>query len=552
MSASCFVRTRPRFRSLWLFILGLGTTAPACAAGTAQNIPVLHKLIASYDLFATQQDPVAASARGDVASLERWPDDSPDAEQARYTQLLAFRDQLRTIDMTSLHGEDRLNAELIRWSVNLALDGHRFDEARIPFTNDEGFYFESNYAADNTPLRTEADAQHWLARMRALPAYYAQQIANMRRGISTGFTQPRLIAEHTALALQAMADLPEADNALMKPFVTMPSTMPVDRQKALRDEGLRIVITQIKPSERALAYFFFNEYVPASRASIGAASLPDGRSYYAYRVKSETTTDMAPDQVFALGEAEIARIHREMAKEMAAVGFHGSFKEFVAKLRREPRFYVTTRESLMEKASRLAKRIDNELPHVIGKLPRLPYGVREVPRAIEEGYTSGRYDPGSPAKSIAGGLMINTSHLDQRPLYELPSLVAHEGVPGHHIQIALAQEMSNLPGFRQDYATTAFVEGWALYSEQLVAEFGLYATAYERFGMLSMEMWRACRLVIDVGVHWKGWSRDQAVACLRDNTALADKNIQNEVDRYIAWPGQACLMHLGSLYATKD
>jgi uncharacterized protein (DUF885 family) len=202
---------------------------------------------------------------------------------------------------------------------------------------------------------------------------------------------------------------------------------------------------------------------------------------------------------------------------------------------------------LLEKASRLAKRVDDQLPHFFGKLPRLPYGVRPVPAAIEEGYTSARYDPGSPQLGQAGGLLINTSHLDQRPLYELPALVAHEGAPGHHIQIALGQELFDLPAFRQDSNITAFVEGWAVYAEQLVSEMGLYQTPYERFGMLSMEMWRACRLVMDVGLHAKGFSRDQALSCLRENTALSEKNMQNEVDRYIAWPGQTLGYKIGEL-----
>jgi uncharacterized protein (DUF885 family) len=256
---------------------------------------------------------------------------------------------------------------------------------------------------------------------------------------------------------------------------------------------------------------------------------------------------MTPDEIFALGQSEIARIRKAMDVEIAAAGFHGTFAEFQAKLRTDPQFYVGSREALMEKASRLAKRVDGQLPAFFGKLPRLSYGVVEVPRAIEDGYTSGRYDEGSPQAGVAGKLLINTSHLDQRPLYELPALVSHEGAPGHHIQIALAQEMTGVPLFRQEGGITAYVEGWALYAEQLTREMGLYQTPYERFGLLSMEMWRACRLVMDTGIHWKGWSRDQALACLKDNSALSEKNMQNETDRYIGWPGQALGYKLGQL-----
>ncbi|GBQ85776.1 DUF885 domain-containing protein [Asaia krungthepensis] len=507
----------------------------------------IGQIVSDYDHFTSALDPVSAASRGDLDAAERWPDDSPAAEAARLRQRQKFRQRLAALDPKSLKGEDSLNARLMTWENDLAIEGQKFDPSRMPFTSDEGFYQEVGYAADNTPLRSEADARRWLRRMERIPAYDAQQIANMRRGIATRFVQPRLIAEIAYRAVKAQADLPEQDNPALRPFDSLPATMPQAQRHALRDEGARIVHDRIKPAERALAAFFEHDYLPASRDTLGASSLPEGRAYYSWLVRSETTTTLTPDQIFALGQSEIARIHGEMQRQMTAVGFKGDFKAFVAQIKADPRFYVITRQALMEKASFLAKKIDGALPHLIGKLPRLTYGVREVPRAIEEGYTTGRYDPGSPTLGIAGGLMINTSHLDQRPLYELPSLVAHEGVPGHHIQIALAQEMTDLPGFRRDYATTAFVEGWALYSEQLVSEIGLYPTPYERFGQLSMEMWRACRLVMDVGLHWKNWTRDQALACLRDNTALAEKNIQNETNRYISWPGQALGYKIGEM-----
>jgi uncharacterized protein (DUF885 family) len=323
--------------------------------------------------------------------------------------------------------------------------------------------------------------------------------------------------------------------------------MPREQQDSFRRRALDIVRSRIKPAEAALADFFAHDYMPHARTSLGASSLPDGRAYYAYRVRRETTTTMTPDEIFALGQAEITRIRAEMDKVIGETGFKGDFKAFQESLRHDTRFYVTTREALLEKASRIAKLIDDQLPAYFGLLPRLTYGVRPVPQDIEEGYTSGRYNGGSPHQGIAGGLMINTSHLDQRPLYELPALVAHEGVPGHHLQIALTQEQPDVPNFRRRAEITAFVEGWALYSEQLVKDMQLYTTPYERFGQLSMEMWRACRLVMDVGIHWKGMSREDALSCLRDNSALAEKNIQSETDRYISWPGQALGYKIGQI-----
>jgi uncharacterized protein (DUF885 family) len=348
-------------------------------------------------------------------------------------------------------------------------------------------------------------------------------------------------------ATRTSAETPAETDPLLAPLGTLPDSIPDAEKSRLRAAALDLIRTQVKPAERRLADFLATTYLPQSRATIGASALPDGRAYYAFLVRRETTTDLTPDQVFALGQAEIARIRAAMDTQIAASGFSGSFAGFLALLRRDPRFYATSREALLEKASRLAKRIDGQLPRFIGRLPRLSYGVRAVAAATEEGYTSARYQPGSPAGGVAGELLINTSHLDQRPLYELPSLVAHEGAPGHHIQISLGQELTDAPLFRRGWEITAFVEGWAVYAEQMVAEMGLYETPYERFGMLSMEMWRACRLVMDVGIHWKGWSREQALGCLRDNTALSEQNMQNEVDRYIAWPGQALGYKIGEL-----
>jgi uncharacterized protein (DUF885 family) len=500
----------------------------------------------AYDQFWNEADPISAGQRGDLKAAGLWPDDSPAAEARRHQQTQTFLTQLNAIQAASLQGEDALNRELLRTTLQLDLDGYQFDEDRIPFTNDEGFFTAPSYTADGTRLHTMAEAQAWLHRIATLPAYYDTEIANMRRGIATGFVSPALTASTCVRATRAQADLPAEQHPMLQPFDTLaPALQP--QRAALRAEAMRLITTQVKPAEQKLASFFATEYLPHARATLGASALPDGRAYYAYRVRRETTTDMTPDQIFTLGQSEIARIRRAMDVEIAATGFKGSFGDFQAKLRTDPQFYVTTREALMEKASRLAKRIDGQLPAFIGKLPRLSYGVKEVPRAIEDGYTSGRYNGGSPEQGVAGELMINTSHLDQRPLYELPALVSHEGAPGHHIQIALAQEQTDLPLFRREGGITAYVEGWALYAEQLTREMGLYQTPYERFGLLSMEMWRACRLVMDVGIHWKGYTRDEALACLRDNTALANKNIQNETDRYIGWPGQALGYKIGQL-----
>jgi uncharacterized protein (DUF885 family) len=525
--------------------LALYTIQASAAPSTPAN--ALQAILADYDSYEKTTDPISAGQRGDLAAAARWPDDRPAAVARRHALLAALQTRLRAIPASALAGEAALNRALLAWRIDIDLEGQTFDEERIPFTSDEGFFVTPIYAAEGTVIHTQAEAQAWLERLKTLPAYYATETANMQRGLDTGFTQPRQTALAAARTVQAMADTPSEHDTLMEPLSRLPATMPRGDRERLRATALAIVQTQDKPAERALADFLAHSYVPKARSSIGIAEVPHGRAYYLYRVRHETTTDLTPDQIFKLGTSEIARIRAAMQDQIKAAGFAGSFADFQKFLRHDPQFYVATPEALLEKASRLAKLVDDQLPKFFGRLPRLTYGVRAVPGVLAEGYTSARYDPGSPEQGVAGGLMINTSHLDQRPLFELPALVAHEGAPGHHIQIALAQELDHVPEFRRDYDITAFVEGWALYAEQLGLEMGIYRTPYERFGLLSLEMWRACRLVMDVGIHWKGFTRDQALACLRDNTALSEKNINNEVDRYIAWPGQALGYKVGEL-----
>jgi uncharacterized protein (DUF885 family) len=537
------VRARRLFAGL-AAALFLGGSVTPCSAAPASDLPAI---LADYDRYLAEADPIGAGMRGDLAAARRWPDDSPAAVAARVRALREFSRRLHAIPRATLADADALNWELLTRRVDLDLEGAAFDEERIPFTSDEGFFATPGYMAESTRLRAREQAEAYLARLKALPAFYATEVANMRRGLATGFVQPRITALAATKTTKAQADRPAEQHPLLAPLEDLPATLPEGERAALKAEGLRLIRTEVKPAEQMVARFFEAEYLPKARETIGISEAPNGRAYYAYRVRRETTTDLTPDQVYALGQSEIARIRGEMDKVIGETGFKGSFQDFQAHLRTDPRFYATSREDLLEKASRLAKRVDDKLPGFFGTLPRLSYGVRPVPPDIEEGYTSGRYNPGSPEQGVSGGLMINTSHLDQRPLFELPALVAHEGAPGHHIQIALAQEQVAAPQFRKQDDVTAFVEGWALYSEQLAGDMGLYDTPYERFGMLSMEMWRACRLVVDVGIHWKGESRDQAVACFHENTALAEKNIQNEVDRYIAWPGQALGYKIGQL-----
>jgi uncharacterized protein (DUF885 family) len=422
-----------------------------------------------------------------------------------------------------------------------------FDEARFPFAADDGFYNLPDYVARGTVIRSKEDAEAWLARLEGIRAMYANETENAKRGLATGFIQPIPVVEAALAAVRPQAQAAEQDSSLLLPFLTLPDSISAADKEAIRARGLQIIQTQVKPAQRDFLAFLEKTYFPKARKTLGIEATPNGKAYYAYTARRHTTTNLTPDQIADIGVKEVARIHGDMEQVIQQVGFKGSFKEFQASLRSDPRFYAQSREELLMHAALIAKRIDDELPKWFGLLPRLTYGVRPVPREIEEAYTSARYWNGSPEQGLAGGYMVNTSHLDQRPLYEFPALTLHEAVPGHHLQIALAQENQDIPLFRRSDDMTAFVEGWALYAERLGMEMGIYQNPYEQFGRLSMEMWRACRLVIDTGLHHKGWTRDQAIAYLADNTALGQKNVVVEVDRYIGWPGQALGYKIGEL-----
>ena len=507
----------------------------------------LKTLVADYEHYNLEQDPVTAGQQGDRDALKRWPDDSTAADALRKKALEGFRSRLDALGNAALQGEDALNREAMSRQIARRYEALSFDEARFPFAADDGFFNTPDYVARGTVIRNQDDADCWLARLQAIPAYYATEIGNARRGLATDFVQPLPVVNAALRVVHAQSDAPAGESSLLLPFASLPDSFSAEQQKALRARALELVTAQVKPAQRELLLFLEKTYLPKARTTLGIEAARNGTAYYAFQVRRHTTTNITPDQAHALGLKEVARIRAEMGQVMAQTGFHGSFKEFQADLRTNPRFYVDSRQALLEKVSEIAKRIDDQLPKWFGLLPRLTYGVRPVPREIEESYTSARYWPGSPEQGVAGGLMINTSHLDKRPLYEMPSLALHEGVPGHHLQIALAQENKAIPLFRRDDDLTAYVEGWVLYSEKLGIEMGIYRDPYENFGRLSMEMWRACRLVVDTGLHHEGWSREQAIAYMSDNTALSDKNIEVEVDRYIGWPGQALGYKIGEL-----
>ncbi|HEX2493900.1 MAG TPA: DUF885 family protein [Steroidobacter sp.] len=507
----------------------------------------LTRAISDYERLIKIADPVTAGQDGDREGLRRLPDPRRETEIAMGNELAAIRGRLAAIDPKTLSPDSALNHLFLERLISEAVEQVQFDFGRIAFNNDSGFHTLGDYLARTTTIVVRDDAEAWLARLQAMPDYYDRSILNLRRGVQTRYTQPKIIVDRVLDVARRQAAVKAEDSPLLLPFARMPASIPMDVQNGYRERARALVLKKILPAQRRFAEFLAREYVPAARPALAWRTTPNGEASYRFLVRRETTTEMTPDEIHQLGESEVVRIRGLMEATIRETGFEGTLAEFVHMLRTDKRFYAQTPQDLIEKASEIAKRADDGLPALFGTLPRLTYGVRPVPAEIAEGYTTGRYWPGSIALGQAAGYMVNTSHLDQRPLYELPALTVHEAVPGHHLQIALAQELVGLPYFRRNAGLTAFVEGWGLYAEYLGEQMGIYRDPYERFGRYSYEMWRACRLVADTGIHWLGWDIEKARRCFTENSALAPHNIQTELERYISWPAQALAYKIGEL-----
>ncbi|MEO1039150.1 MAG: DUF885 domain-containing protein [Pseudomonadota bacterium] len=516
---------------------------PTAFADPAEDFAAL---VADYEAWRTANNPIAAGQRGDLEAAARWPDASFEAAEQRVAERAAFLERLNAIEADALNGADPASYTVLRYLLEDAAALPETMTARIPFTNDSGFHTSASFTALSTRLRTVEEAEAWIARINALPQALDQQIAWLQRAIDDGWTQPREILDGVADQIDAQIVSAE-ESTLFMPFAGLPGSMPEAERERLRADGLAAIETAAIPAFERLSAFFRETYIPAARTSLGARELPGGEAFYRKLVRRHTTLEMTPEEVHQLGLSEVARIRTEMDAVIEEAGFEGTFAEFVNFLRTDPQFYAQSERELMMVAAYLSKKADDAMPAFFNTLPRLSYGVRPVPAALAPNYTTARYWPGDADNGRAGGYMVNTYQLNQRPLYEMPALTVHEAVPGHHHQIAIAQELEGVPEFRKQTYITSFGEGWALYTEHLGVEMGMYETPYEHFGRLTYEMWRACRLVVDTGIHWYGWTRDQAEACFLENSALAPFNIRNEVSRYIAWPGQALAYKPGEL-----
>ena len=520
--------------------------APAPPAAMAEN-PALASIIADYDAWQLSLNPIQAGREGDQAAKSRLSDQSRAAEVARLEPLNAFKRRLAAVELSTLSSNDALNRDFLAIIVDRSIESIGLDGGRLAFNSEGGPGQSAGFLATGTRITNRADADAWLSRLEGLSAWYDEGLADARRGLATGFVQPKSVVESALAIFRNEAAFTPATDPLLRPLASLPPSIPAADQDALRTRAAVIVAERIVPRRQAWVDFTANEYLPAAPTEVGIGSRPGGRDFYAFEARRYTTTDLTPDQIHRIGLEEVARIRARMDAEMIASGWTGDFAGFLNHLRTDPQFYATSREDMLEKASEMAKRADGGLPALFRTLPRLTYNVRPVPLDIEDNYTTGRYNGGSLEEGVPGGYIVNTGKLDQRPLYELPALTLHEAVPGHHLQIALQQEAAAGPAFRRNAGVTAFTEGWGLYSEFLGEEMGFYRTPEERFGRLSYEMWRACRLVADTGMHWMGWTIEQARACFTDNSALSPHNIETELQRYIGWPGQALAYKIGEI-----
>ncbi len=516
------------------------------AAGMALMSPVacadpLDPLIAAYESYVAGVNPEEAARTADK-SPDRWGDVTPEAVAARLAQAEALLAEIEAADT-----DREIDRAILERLLKSDIADARMDVFRVPFVGDWGFQAEPVFAAMQTRITNEAEGDAWIARLNDVPRYFADNIANMRRGLDTGWTAYADPLKTSTDQIREQIVASPSESGLYAPFLALPEDMDPVVALRLKADGLEAAGRAVQAYSDTLR-FIETEYAPQSRAMPGVGSLPGGREVYEAAVDLHTAgAGYSPEDIHELGVSEVARIRAEMEAILVEIHFEGSFKDFQAFLRNDPAFYATSADELMEKAKEVCARLDAILPVYFGRLPELGYDIEPVPAVIAPGYTSGRYVEGEPSEGRKGIYLVNTYALDQRPLYELPALSAHEAVPGHHLQIGLAREMPDQPRFRQQYYATAFGEGWGLYAEHLANEAGINSTPYERFGGLSMEMWRACRLVADTGLHWYGWSREQAEECFNENTALAPLNIQNEVTRYIGWPGQAVAYKVGEL-----
>jgi prolyl oligopeptidase len=492
------------------------------------------------------ENPMEASRAGDRRYNEEWSDDSLAAIERRHLERRDFLRRVYAIDRAALPEADKLNYELFRRDLQRRVDEHQFKGYLMPFSQRGGV---QNLDSQASYLRFETvgDYEDWLARMDKIDTVVDQTIEVANRGIEQGLVLPRVLMERIPdqIAVQ-LVDKGE-ESPFYRTFETMPDAIGQKDQQRLRAAAVKTIEDTVVPAYRKLARYFDKTYLPATRDTVGLSNLPNGSAWYEFLARRYTTTLLTPDEIHRTGLEEVKRIRGEMQAIIDELGFEGDFSDFLTFLRTDPQFYYDNPDDLYEAYLATSKRIDPELVNLFGTLPRMPYGVKPIPDAIAPDTTTAYYSRPAADGSRAGIYWVNLYKPEVRPKYEIEVLSVHEAMPGHHLQLAIQQELGDMPNFRRYSGFTAFVEGWGLYSESLGYDLGLYEDPYSRFGALTYDMWRAVRLVVDTGIHYKGWTRQQAIDFFKDNAAKTEHDIVNEIDRYIVMPGQAVAYKIGQL-----
>ncbi|MEX0341984.1 MAG: DUF885 family protein [Erythrobacter sp.] len=513
--------------------------ASALASPLAAQDSADDRLAALADAFydyQLEQYGLTETAGGGVRQGESLASVTPEAQRERAAQYERYLQQLGTIDRRELGSEAHTNALVLQTLLEAEIGDARFAEWEMPFDSDSNFW---SYLAGRSGFSTVEDYEAYIGRMLDIPRYFAEHTANARAGLERGFSVPRVTLEGRDVSIASyVVDDPE-QSPFWRPFADIPQSIPEDERERLREAGRDAIQSSVTPAYAAWLEFWREDYLPNTRVTLGASEFPDGAAYYAQQIRQYTTLDLTAEEIHEIGLEEVARITAEMEKAKQEAGFEGTLAEFITFLRTDPQFVADTPDELMGVAAYTAKRVDDRLDEYFGFLPRYRHGLRPVDPAIAPFYTAGR-----------GGLeycQINTHDLPSRPVYNIPALTMHECAPGHSFQAAIALEREDAPRFRRQTYFSGFGEGWGLYVEYLGNEMGIYRNPYERFGQLSYEMWRAARLVIDTGIHHYGWSRERAVEYLSSHTALSEREVGTEIDRYISWPGQALAYKLGEM-----
>lgn len=521
----------------------LVSMSSACYANASSEFTTLLDEHWEWQLAAS---PTMASQLGDRRYNDQWPDQNLQAIEQRHDDIREFLRRAYAIDRKDLSIDNQLNYELFRRQLEDTVDAYQFNNHLMPFSHRGGVQNLDNLT-NSLRLTTVEDFEDWLARISKIDDVIEQTIALAEKGRKSGYMAPKILMQRIPNQLSLQVVEIATASPLFMAFENMPDSISAADRERLRADAMEIIEDKVLPAYRKLDRYFNKKYLPAARESVGLSALPNGTAAYEYLVRSFTTTQMTPDDIHRLGLEEVKRIRDEMAKVIEEVGFEGSFQDFLVFLRTDPQFYYDTPEALYEAYLATSKRIDPELVNLFATLPRMPYGVKPIPDSIAADTTTAYYSRPAADGSRAGIYWVNLYRPDVRPKYEIEVLSVHEAMPGHHLQIALQQELGDVPDFRRFLGFTAFVEGWGLYSERLGYELGLYKDPYSRFGQLTYDMWRAVRLVVDTGLHYKGWTRQQAIDFFKDNAAKTEHDIINEIDRYIGNPGQALAYKIGQL-----